>query len=370
MIEPTGYTALDLIGFTDRGAYDPDAYYVKNDIATVGNTKWRCLIDDTHNVTPTEGANWTIYLESATSLAGMSDVTLTSPKNGDGLVHDGNDWKNIPIMTKEQWKKNGAYNLACGVFTSKVENGSTWIANPDGSVSVSGESTGSNIISLPFTLKAGTYLVGFNPIPTSGGVITDSTNFSILDSSSNHLTGLPLNDATSKVITVAADTVVRIRLYAYANSSGHTTNTTFYPVITTDLNATVADFVSPAKTNRELTEDLEFGALGASLISTYINTSGGSSIRLRKWGHMCILQAQLKTTSSLVVNTQQTIATLPSGYIPKYETLPVATYDIGTSKTAESHDIELDTNGNVKLTLRNTHDINRWVYATMTYICE
>ena len=94
MVEPTGYTALDLIGFTDKGPYDPNTNYVKNDLAHVGNSIWLCKIDDTIGITPTEGANWTIFIESATSLAGMSDVDLNTPKAGDGLVHDGNDWKN------------------------------------------------------------------------------------------------------------------------------------------------------------------------------------------------------------------------------------------------------------------------------------
>lgn len=111
MVEPTGYTALDLIGFTDKGPYDPTANYVRNDLVHVGNSTWRCKIDDTTGITPTEGANWTIFIESATSLAGMSDVNLNTPKAGDGLVHDGNDWTNIPIMTKELEIKTGAHNL-------------------------------------------------------------------------------------------------------------------------------------------------------------------------------------------------------------------------------------------------------------------
>ena len=112
MIEPTGYTALDLIGFTDRGAYDPTATYVKNDIVSVGNTKWRCKIDDTTGVAPAENANWTIYLESATSLAGMDDVDITTPADGDLLQYNGanSKWKN----SHDVWNtmlQNGAHNL-------------------------------------------------------------------------------------------------------------------------------------------------------------------------------------------------------------------------------------------------------------------
>lgn len=65
MVEPTGYTALDLIGFTDRGDYDPSAYYVKNDLVHDGvDNIWRVLIDDTHGVTPAEGLNYTIFIRN------------------------------------------------------------------------------------------------------------------------------------------------------------------------------------------------------------------------------------------------------------------------------------------------------------------
>ena len=66
---PSGYTALDLVGFTDKGPYNSATAYVKNDIVHYGGNLWRCLVDDTTNVTPTEGTNWTIYLSEPTSAA-------------------------------------------------------------------------------------------------------------------------------------------------------------------------------------------------------------------------------------------------------------------------------------------------------------
>lgn len=70
MVEPTGYTALDLIGFTDRGNYDPSAYYVKNDLVHDDNSSiWRVLIDDTHGVTPAEGLNYTIFIRNQADAA-------------------------------------------------------------------------------------------------------------------------------------------------------------------------------------------------------------------------------------------------------------------------------------------------------------
>jgi hypothetical protein len=68
MINPTGYTALDLVGFTDKGTYASNENYVKNDIVHYGGNLWRCKIDDTMNVTPAEGNNWTVFVGEPTNL--------------------------------------------------------------------------------------------------------------------------------------------------------------------------------------------------------------------------------------------------------------------------------------------------------------
>ena len=68
MINPTGYTALDLVGFTDKGTYASNVNYVKNDIVHYGGNLWRCKIDDTTNVTPAEGNNWTLFVGEPTNL--------------------------------------------------------------------------------------------------------------------------------------------------------------------------------------------------------------------------------------------------------------------------------------------------------------
>jgi hypothetical protein len=68
MVNPTGYTALDLIGFTDKGTYLSSENYVKNDLVHYGGNIWRCLIDDTSRVEPAEGVNWTLFIEEPTNL--------------------------------------------------------------------------------------------------------------------------------------------------------------------------------------------------------------------------------------------------------------------------------------------------------------
>ena len=69
MVNPSGYTALDLVGFTDRGTYDSNYNYVANDLAHQGGNIWRCLIDDTIGITPEEGPNWTLWVGEPTNMA-------------------------------------------------------------------------------------------------------------------------------------------------------------------------------------------------------------------------------------------------------------------------------------------------------------
>lgn len=69
MVNPTGYTALDLIGYTDRGNYSASANYVQNDLVHSGGNIWRCKVDDTTAITPTEGANWTLFIGEPTNMA-------------------------------------------------------------------------------------------------------------------------------------------------------------------------------------------------------------------------------------------------------------------------------------------------------------
>ncbi|MBQ1292686.1 MAG: hypothetical protein IIY21_01495 [Clostridiales bacterium] len=68
MVNPTGYTALDLIGFTDKDAYSSSENYVKNDLVHYGGNIWRCLIDDTSGIAPSEGVNWTLFIGEPTNL--------------------------------------------------------------------------------------------------------------------------------------------------------------------------------------------------------------------------------------------------------------------------------------------------------------
>ncbi len=69
MTEPTGFTAVGMVGFTDQGTYSSSFNYVKNDLVHYGGNIWKCLIDDTIGITPTEGTNWTLFIGEPTNMA-------------------------------------------------------------------------------------------------------------------------------------------------------------------------------------------------------------------------------------------------------------------------------------------------------------
>lgn len=122
MVNPTGYTALDLIGYTDKGTYNSASTYVRNDLVHYNSSIWRCLVDDTTAVTPSEGATWTIFIQEpgtmtgATAIAAGSSGLAPAPAAGDNekfLRGDGT-WNNPPLpadMTGATSSDPGSHGL-------------------------------------------------------------------------------------------------------------------------------------------------------------------------------------------------------------------------------------------------------------------
>jgi hypothetical protein len=116
---PSGYTALDLIGFTDKGNYSSSANYVKNDLVHYNNKIWRCLLDDTSNNTPAEGTYWTIFVDSYSQLENLTDVVISSKTAGDVIEYDSTSgkWKNKNTLKS---LKTAFDNLGLSVVDGKV----------------------------------------------------------------------------------------------------------------------------------------------------------------------------------------------------------------------------------------------------------
>lgn len=275
MVEPTGYTALDLIGFTDKGSYDPLANYVRNDLVHVGNSTWRCKIDDTTGITPTEGANWTIFIESATSLAGMSDVNITTPTKGDLLQYNSanNEWVNSSDVW-DTMTQNGAHNWFNLTASTQTVNGATFTMNSNGrgSITISGKHTYANAQSIVLgyvrNVKAGDSFI-FNGIENA--FTSASIDLRFYNSNDESL-GYTTYWSGDLSITVPANTSY-IKVTIYFNNQDFGTGVTIYPMLrlATDHDPT---FASHAMTNRELTEKaIDFGYVEKDIAGISVNNA-------------------------------------------------------------------------------------------------
>ena len=175
---PSGYTALDLIGFTDRDDYSSIANYVKNDLVHYNGRVWKCLIDDTTGITPVEGANWTVWIDEAAYLSGLADVTITNPANGQVIRYNSQNgkWENVGV---DSTPTSGSANL--------VQSGgvATQLANKANSADLATVATSgdyqdlNNLPTLADVATTGQYsdLLGLPTIPTvNNGTLTLQIN--------------------------------------------------------------------------------------------------------------------------------------------------------------------------------------------------
>lgn len=190
-------------------------------------------------------------------LIDLDDVAITTPVDGDGLIYDGSasKWKNIPIISRitalyNAWKNNGSYNLAPNIITTYELNGVTFTTNSDGSITANGTTTDETYLrtALKFTVgKTGTYKF----FGTPNGLTSVST---LLVAESGGTTIATSSNETGVSCSLTAGTEYGI--YIYIANGVTITNKTFKIMLTADLNATFADYVPYAMTNRELTEKM------------------------------------------------------------------------------------------------------------------
>lgn len=187
------------------------------------------------------------YMVDDLDVSDLHDTTITTPTDNDGLVYDATaqKWENKQITTKEQWKKNGAYNLCPNEATTQTVGEVTYTVASDGTVTAVINATTTAVRELTIVTRT-SYLL---PSATYRmvGAPNDSDCYMYCRTTSSTYNYDSGNGSTF------TDGVVWVRI---AIKSGTSTKTlTFKPMITTDLNATYADYVPYAKTNRELTED-------------------------------------------------------------------------------------------------------------------
>lgn len=209
-------------------------------------------------------------------LIDLDDVAISSPADGDGLIYDNtaHKWKNIPIISRivalfNAWKKNGAYNLCPNTASTQSVGGVTITVNSNKTVTIGTGTTSSSIFfrtAANFTVdNTGAYkLVGS---PTD---IPASSRLYVFDESSGD-TVIQDADGNGGIGTLTAGTLYGMAISIPA-STVISQDITFKPMITTDLNATYADYVPHAKTNRELTDYIIEKTVTTSSISFTANT--------------------------------------------------------------------------------------------------
>ena len=184
------------------------------------------------------------YMIGDTDISGLGDGTPTGAIDAlDGKIDDNYDeWK-------EQWKKNGAYNLLPNNGTTQVINGITFTFNSDGTVTVQGTLTPGQEYAIiriyqdeTHNLPSGTYRLCGCPTPN------ESHDF--------WLNAWDVNADVKEYGSGVDFTITAgVRFYAAIVIHADVPNAiTFKPMLTTDFNVTYADYVPYAKTNRELTE--------------------------------------------------------------------------------------------------------------------
>lgn len=263
---PSGYTALDLIGFTDKGAYNSATSYVKNDLVSYNGEKWRCKLDDTVNHTPEEGTYWTIFIDAPSALDDLADVTISSVANGNILEYDSatSKWKNSTGLSDvKQALSNevatraelGAHNLFdLKTHAPIVETlGVTFVTNANKTVTANGQSTASagstsRINASDFILKAGSYIFSAG-LPATG---SDTTYYCFLYDLTNSQRIATVYGDEDVAFTANSDTEITVFMSVY---SGYTANNIVYKPMIRDARDTDKAFAPFSKPNTELTAD-------------------------------------------------------------------------------------------------------------------
>ena len=212
-----------------KGTYSAGTTYSHLDWVRYNGKSWVCKQDNVIDVTPSEGATWTVLAEDATAhglpsggsanqvLAKASatdyDVTWVNQSGGGGgadedLIRDTVGWTG----------KNLLENKA----ESAVKSDITYTVNADGTVNANGTASANAFLELnTFTLKAGDYILSQGADASTFGCIQ------ILDTSYNEL--YRVESGTSKSFTLSADTAIIVRIRIAKDKQ--VSNVKIYPML-------------------------------------------------------------------------------------------------------------------------------------------
>ena len=85
MSAPAGYTKLGTVGYSDKGAYDSTATYMKFNTVTYNGGVYACKVDNTTGVVPTNTTNWTCMIPPSTGGHDIENAAGTVMTQRQGL---------------------------------------------------------------------------------------------------------------------------------------------------------------------------------------------------------------------------------------------------------------------------------------------
>lgn len=189
----------------------------------------------------------------ASALDDLTDVDITSPASGDGLLYDGAEWVNGAVATPDQieaLEDAGAVNKFNNTGTTQVLHGVTWTVNANKTVTA--DSNGSPASSNSYfdvpvdNIPAGAYI--FCASPAGGDVDSYMAGVRYTDNTWDTNT-----DYGGGIHTNASKTINLVRLVIIA---GYTANNVLFKPMISDarFNLSYADYRPYAMTNKELTD--------------------------------------------------------------------------------------------------------------------
>lgn len=75
---PAGYVRLGIIGYADRGDYDPEAVYHKNQVVHYNEKSYYCKVEGTANKVPTNKNYWGVMAAGGASIQKTVEISYES----------------------------------------------------------------------------------------------------------------------------------------------------------------------------------------------------------------------------------------------------------------------------------------------------
>lgn len=294
------------------------------------------------------------YENAMIRLATDADATFQPyAKTNRQLTEDSVTWDDL--------SKVGAVNFRNIEVYTKTQNGITFTVDADKKITVSGINDGVG----PSNMLLFRKVVSDKPLKVSGVPSNANNNYCCLevyDNTSRSRIGY-VKGSNPEIIIPANGHDVSVQIYVWKNQDVSTAME--FPVLIAPINYN-GSYVPPAKTNKELTDDVAIKSSEITVNTTNVDSENIARNYVNKSAGVKVLVLQAKPKTNLVAGTTYELGTVPSDYLPTLSTGFVKE-DVVTSGGLTAL-IEVS-NGKLKLTPRvNNIPTSGSFIVSVTYI--